>query len=382
MHAAAFAIVVNIIVAALFAASFAVLAFSYASQRRAAWFSVSYLIGMLAPLSEFLLPLSPWPWPFMATSYASLAASILAIAAALAAFYRHPIPWRSIVLLFAGALLVRLAIWGGTRDFLPYELAYQAPFAVFTAFCGWMVLKVSQRKMLEMALAVIFGLISLHFLVKPFVAAAVGSGKSARDYTASSYALISQATGGVLVIAAGLVILLIVFQRVVAESQMASETDALSGLANRRGFDVRALRVLATARRLERPVSVVLFDLDHFKKLNDTYGHASGDEVIRTFAGILGKAAPLGSVLGRIGGEEFAVLVAGEEIKGAQELAETVRRAASQQRDDPHPSFTVSAGVARVRTSESLSEAIRRADSALYRAKRDGRDRVCLAEAT
>jgi diguanylate cyclase (GGDEF)-like protein len=163
---------------------------------------------------------------------------------------------------------------------------------------------------------------------------------------------------------------------------MASETDALSGLANRRGFDVRALRVLAAARRLERPVSVVLFDLDHFKTLNDTYGHASGDEVIRTFADILGKLSPRGSVLGRIGGEEFAVLVAGEEAKGAQDLAEAVRCAASQPRCDPHPSFTVSAGVALVRTSESLSEAIRRADSALYRAKREGRDRVCLAEAS
>src|SRR5262249_52912901 len=150
--------------------------------------------------------------------------------------------------------------------------------------------------------------------------------------------------------------------------------DALSGLANRRGFDVRALRVLAAARRLERPVSVVLFDLDHFKRLNDTYGHASGDAVIRTFSGILGELTPLGSVLGRIGGEEFAVLMAGEEIKGAQGLAEAVRSAASQPRSAPHPPVTVSAGVALVRASESLSEAIRRADSALYRAKREGRD--------
>jgi diguanylate cyclase (GGDEF)-like protein len=381
MHAAAFALVVNIIVATLFAASFAVLAFTYASQRRAAWFSVSYLIGMLAPLSEFLLPLSPWPWLFMATSYASLAASILAIAAALAAFYHHPIPWRPIALLFTGALLVRAAIWGGTRDWLPYELAYQAPFAVLAAYCGWMVLKVSQRKTLELALAVIFGLISLHFLVKPFVAAAVGSGKSARDYTASNYALISQATGGVLVVTAGLAILLIVFQRIVAESQMASETDALSGLANRRGFDVRALRVLAAARRLGRPVAVLLFDLDHFKALNDTYGHASGDEVIRRFAGILGEMAPFGSVLGRIGGEEFAVLVVGEAVEGAQNVAEGVRCAASAPGVDAPPSFTVSAGVALVQASEGLSETIRRADSALYRAKREGRDRVCLAEA-
>jgi diguanylate cyclase (GGDEF)-like protein len=217
--------------------------------------------------------------------------------------------------------------------------------------------------------------------VKPFVAAAVGSGKSARDYTASTYALISQATGGVLVVAAGLAILLIVFQSVVGESQLASETDALSGLADRRGFDVRGSRVTAAARRLSRPVSVVLFDVDRFKPLNDTYGHACGDEVIRSFARILGEIAPGGSVLGRIGGEEFAALLAGETTDGAHRVAESIGAAASAARAGSHPRFTASAGVAVMRPAEDLPQAIRRADSALYRAKREGRDRVCLAEA-
>ncbi|MBV8412230.1 MAG: GGDEF domain-containing protein [Alphaproteobacteria bacterium] len=381
MHAAAFSVIVTTVVAALFAVSFAVLALTYASQRRALWFSASYLIGMLSPLSEFLLPLSAWPWLFMATSYASLAASILTLAAGLAAFYRQPVPWRSIVLLLAGALMVRAAIWDGQRNWLPYELAYQAPFAVLSAFCARMALKVGGRKTMERVLAAVFALISLQFLVKPFVAVAVGSGRTARDYTASTYALISQTMGGLLVVVAGLVILLIVFRRIVAESQMASETDALSGLANRRGFDGRALRLLAAARRLGRPVSVILFDLDHFKALNDTHGHASGDEVIRSFARILGDGAPVGSLLGRIGGEEFAVLLAGEGADGAYELAEKVRAAAAGVQAGPHPPFTVSAGVALVQPSEDLPQALRRADSALYRAKREGRDRVCLAEA-
>ena len=381
MHAAAFALVVNVVVATLFAASFAVLAFTYASQRRAVWFSAGYLIGMLNPVSEFLLPLSQWTWPFVATSYASLAAGMLAIGGALAAFYRHPVPWRMIALLFATALVVRAAIWGGTRDWLPYELAYQAPLAAIAAFCGWLVVKFSRRTTLELVLATLFALTSLHFLAKPFVAAAFGSGQSARDYTATIYALIAQATGGVLVVAVGLVILLIVFQRIVAESQVASETDALSGLANRRGFDLQSLRVLAAARHQDRPIAVVLFDLDRFKQLNDTYGHASGDEVIRRFAAILGEIAPPSAVLGRIGGEEFAVLLEGEALQAAGTWAEAIRRATSAVPTDSVPRFTVSAGVAFVRPLEGLWQAIRRADSALYRAKREGRDRVCLSEA-
>ncbi|MGZ5912067.1 MAG: hypothetical protein ACXWLB_19475 [Reyranella sp.] len=96
MPAAAFALVVNIAVAGLFAASFAVLALTNTTQRKALWFSASYAIGMLTPLSEFFLPISPWPEFFTATSYASFAAGLLATAAALATFYGQPIPWRTI----------------------------------------------------------------------------------------------------------------------------------------------------------------------------------------------------------------------------------------------------------------------------------------------
>jgi diguanylate cyclase (GGDEF)-like protein len=121
--------------------------------------------------------------------------------------------------------------------------------------------------------------------------------------------------------------------------------------------------------------------MDHFKRLNDTHGHASGDEVIRKFAGMLRQIAPEGSVLGRIGGEEFALLLEGTTEEGARASAEAIRLTASTQSDKAPPRFTVSAGVAVVGLSESLSEAIRRADSALYQAKRSGRDKVCVAEA-
>jgi diguanylate cyclase (GGDEF)-like protein len=121
--------------------------------------------------------------------------------------------------------------------------------------------------------------------------------------------------------------------------------------------------------------------VDHFKRLNDTYGHASGDEVIGKFAGMLRQIAPEGSVLGRIGGEEFALLLEGTTEQGARASAEAIRHTAATQSDKTPPRFTVSAGVAVVGLSESLSEAIRRADSALYQAKRSGRDKVCVAEA-
>ena len=100
---------------------------------------------------------------------------------------------------------------------------------------------------------------------------------------------------------------------------------------------------------MDRPVCIVLFDVDHFKRLNDTYGHASGDEVIRKFAAMLRQIAPEGSVLGRIGGEEFALLLEGTTEEGASASAEAIRHTAATQSDKAPPQFTVSAGVAVVR---------------------------------
>lgn len=382
MQAAAFALIVNVFVAGLFAASFGILATAYPTQRRALWFSASYAVGLLTPLSEFLLPLTGWTTVFTLASYASFAAAILSMAAALAAFHRRPIPWRAIAALFVAAVAMRTLIWGGPRDTLAYELAYQVPFAAAAALCAAVQLAAvrlvtGRRRGLEIALVVLFGLLLLHFLAKPFLAVAFGSGRSAAEYTASTYALLSQATTGILLVATGLLVLLIVFQAAIGDSQRASETDVLSGLANRRGFDERAARALEAGHRQARPAAIVLFDLDHFKALNDTHGHASGDEVIRAFADLLQGHTPDGSVVGRIGGEEFAVLLDGADSAQAMRLAEAVRRAAAA-RPGPPP-FTVSAGVAAVAPQERLREAIRRADGALYRAKRDGRNRVSVA---
>ncbi|MEI9981947.1 MAG: GGDEF domain-containing protein [Aliidongia sp.] len=109
-----------------------------------------------------------------------------------------------------------------------------------------------------------------------------------------SLASANQASTGVLLLAAGIFLLLVVAQRAINESQLASETDPLSGIANRRGFDRLALEALSRAQRMSLPVSVAIFDLDHFKRINDTFGHSSGDAVIVAFARLLRATAPAG----------------------------------------------------------------------------------------
>jgi diguanylate cyclase (GGDEF)-like protein len=233
---------------------------------------------------------------------------------------------------------------------------------------------------LEVAAMVMFGLVALHFPLKSFLAVAFGSGQTAVQYTASTYALLSQASTGILLTATGLLVLLVTVQDIIRESKSASETDALSGLANRRGFDLHAARVLAHAAQFRGPVSITVFDIDHFKKINDTFGHAAGDRVIRSFSELLRRTLPTASVIGRIGGEEFAVLAERTSKEVARLSAEAVRIATAQQGEADLPPFTVSGGVTEILPGEMLSEAMRRADTALYEAKRQGRDRIRIAD--
>lgn len=377
MHGATFALVVNIAVAALFAMSFAVIASSNPGHRAVHGFSLSYAIGMMTPLSELLLPWSPWPAPFMVLSYFCFLGGLLMMTVALARFLRQPPPWKAVLAILLAAVIFRWLSWSQSRDTLSFQLAYQLPFALATATSAWILLRHPQRQTLEAVAGGTFAIVASHFLVKSFLALTFGSGGSASEYISSLYALISQASTGILLIAAGLMVLLLVLQSIVRESQNVSKTDPLSGLANRRGFDQRATEVLGRARDTGLPVSVAVFDIDHFKSVNDKYGHASGDDVIRNFANLLRRAASQAAVIGRMGGEEFAVLFEHTREEGARLNAEAVRVATPQMSGAELPAVTVSGGVTEILPHETLGEAMQRADEALYQAKNSGRDRIC-----
>ncbi len=159
-------------------------------------------------------------------------------------------------------------------------------------------------------------------------------------------------------------------------------TDPLTGLPNRRGFEARAGAALGAARRAGRPCAVAVLDLDHFKAVNDAHGHAAGDAVLRGLAQALRAGIRAGDVPGRLGGEEFAILLPGVTADEATALAERLRLALPSA--VPHPAggdarVTASIGIAAVppgRPARALAVALARADRALYAAKRGGRDRV------
>jgi len=162
-------------------------------------------------------------------------------------------------------------------------------------------------------------------------------------------------------------------------------TDSLTGALNRGRFMARAADEVMRARRYGRPLSAVMLDIDHFKKINDTHGHATGDEAIRSVVRVCRTLVRGADVLGRLGGEEFAILLPETPPQGAVLLAERLRRALAvtevRMPGGVGVTFTVSIGVSALRPGEeSVSALLARADEALYRAKNGGRNRVVCEE--
>lgn len=165
--------------------------------------------------------------------------------------------------------------------------------------------------------------------------------------------------------------------RVIRQLVRAADTDYLTGLLNRRAFDAEFHRQCDRARRNRLPLALALFDLDHFKQINDRHGHAGGDRVLREFAVLLERELRGGDTLARVGGEEFAVVLFGVGLDDGVAFSERIGRALSARASADGPALSASAGVAALSPREDSPEALLLvADRALYAAKAAGRHRV------
>ena len=179
-------------------------------------------------------------------------------------------------------------------------------------------------------------------------------------------------------------------QRELIDLQSRASRDALTGLCNRGTFDRAIGDYVQRAQSHLRPLSLVIVDIDHFKKVNDTWGHPAGDEVLRQVAASLTEHVREGDIVARLGGEEFAILLERANQKSAQAVAERMREGVSALRipiQGPDGrvqvvlQVTSSGGVAELTPQDDPSTLYKRADTALYTAKQTGRNRICLAPA-
>jgi diguanylate cyclase len=166
------------------------------------------------------------------------------------------------------------------------------------------------------------------------------------------------------------------------KSEQRAKTDTLTGLPNRRALDEFFRDAQMAAMEKGEPLSVLLLDIDHFKKFNDNFGHGVGDQVLRLMAKVLTERVRETDLPARYGGEELIVVLPGAELTACVKVAENIRQSISERRitrrstGESLPSITVSIGVGQFRPGESMNELIERCDRALYRAKGTGRNRV------
>lgn len=175
-------------------------------------------------------------------------------------------------------------------------------------------------------------------------------------------------------------------EQLIAQLRHASDTDFLTGLLNRRAFSEQATGLLAQARRHGWPVALVVFDLDHFKRINDQHGHPAGDAVLRAVADVASTQVRRGELLARHGGEEFVLLAVDCRADEARQLAERLRQTLA---DAPialpnggtlHVTSSFGLAWVEARRIADLDTLYREADGALYRAKSAGRNRVCSSD--
>jgi diguanylate cyclase (GGDEF)-like protein len=178
-----------------------------------------------------------------------------------------------------------------------------------------------------------------------------------------------------------MLLMLMIKERGVLQVRAAAETDQLTGLLNRGAFVERARLALKSALARDVPFAAVIFDLDYFKRINDSFGHRTGDSVLRRFGDLVLRGLRRDDIAGRIGGEEFAMVMPGAGPEAAVALADRIRAAFAEEAkwvDGQGVKATLSAGVAMAEPGSTLDDILDAADQALYAAKARGRNKVQL----
>lgn len=163
------------------------------------------------------------------------------------------------------------------------------------------------------------------------------------------------------------------------EIQHLAETDKLTGLYNRQKFDFELSQLIAKDDVFKTPHCLLICDIDHFKNINDTYGHLVGDNVLTEFAKILKKRMRNDALIARWGGEEFTIILSNTSLNDGAKQADDLRKYIAEN-TITNIAFTISIGLATIQKDDTVLKLLERADTALYRAKNNGRNNVCVSD--
>ncbi|HWV04703.1 MULTISPECIES: GGDEF domain-containing protein [unclassified Ralstonia] len=292
-------------------------------------------------------------------------------------------------ILLAGVTAVGVAViyWRYAVDSIPMRVFSTTLFsAAFCTALTWMLVRHSPAGRptypyrVTAIIAFVFGVCQL---VRGFYFLTLDAASSPSMFASAGSVLLLVVAAAIMPILS-MSAMLMVHDALLADARDASNRDFLTGALSRQGFEALARRHVGRVQQHARPLALLILDLDHFKRINDSLGHAAGDAVLRAFVQMAQAQLRPTDVLGRIGGEEFALLLPDTDSGNAMHLADRLRKAAAVQvvMAGAQPCrYSISGGVAAWQPAESFDRLSARADRALYDAKHQGRNRICAADA-
>ena len=338
-----------------------------------------HLVTAIAFLIQDLGPVLPMEVQRIPANFGYLLAGCL-IVGAIIAHYRVAVPVRAMAIIattsmamFLWFLLVQPSIVGRI-----YAISFA--LGLMALMIPLRMRGVPRRHLVDYILFWIGFIWSLNYILRPLLVLGVTGDIANYDgFQQSIYWTTVQFTQAICSVLSSIALMVAVAIDLMGELREQADGDPLSGLLNRRGFEGAAGAAIRAAADEGRPAALLIADIDHFKAVNDNHGHAAGDAIIAAFGAHIRAIGPAGMIAGRIGGEEFALLLPVATIESARSLAEAIRigmagACTASVPDRPPP--TVSIGLAVSVLGTGLSRLMRDADQALYEAKRAGRNCV------
>lgn len=267
------------------------------------------------------------------------------------------------------------------RDVSASLLAVNIYCGVVMVMGGQIMAQAHSKQLVDRLLVWIFAIVAAQFFIRPVMIVMMGGAMSTAEYRGSAGHAVLVVTAAMFTLVLTAAILAATISDQIKAVRQAVRKDELSGLLRRSAFEEEARTLIAKAQADNRMLSMVIADIDHFKQVNDRWGHPAGDAAIRAFGQIMAATIRPADLAGRIGGEEFCIIVADCAGSAAGAVAERLRCAlAAQSLAEMGADCTLSAsfGVAELRADDGYGEIYSRADAALYRAKKDGRNRVVV----
>jgi len=366
--------VLTIFMMSLFAAVFLIVYLYDRTQKFAGWMTVAYCLGLVAFSLDITRTVDAVAMTMaMNTAFWCLSGAVVA---AICARCDRPFP----ALHFCGLLCLGY-LSNIYFTFTSPELIMRS--TVSNMIGGAMIalsipiLYANRSRKIDRAIFYAVTGIAVIMCVRPYLSIALFGSEQDIEYLRSGYALILHLTSAVIALAGAMVMLLASGLDMMDRLHRLSRTDYLTGLRNRRGMEA-AFDRLDSEHGLDGS-AIIAIDIDNFKALNDQYGHPAGDVILKRVAGCLNQLLGEIGAVGRIGGEEFLIILDSRQAQAAAHFAEQVRSTIARMTHpelDRNDRVTASFGVAIVEQSESGRSALHRADTALYAAKNGGRNRV------